>query len=394
MLTERLYYHDSTLLEFDATVVAHAGAADRVVLDRTAFYPTSGGQPHDTGLLGGRRVVDVLDEGDRIVHVLDGALEEGAVHGRVDADRRRDHMQQHSAQHLLSALAADRFGWETVSVHFGVGHSTIEFAVSGVDAAQLEELEQGANEAVAAALPVTIGFEEAEAAVRRGLRKPPAQGGTLRIITMGSLDRSACGGTHVTTTSEIGPILINGVEKIRGQVRIGFVAGDRVLHRVRIQADQLRRLAERFGCSMEELDDVSAKRLAELREAQAAADTLEDELAALRLTALSRAAPADSQGIRRLLATDADAAPSLLRAMARKAAGGERLLFVACLASPPAIVVGTSADSGLDAGQLLRAGLQAVSGRGGGSARFAQGSASDPAALLSVARGLVGSTSD
>ena len=118
-MTERLYYRDARLLEFDATVVEHAEDAYHVVLDRTAFYPTSGGQPNDTGRLAAARVVDVKEAGDRIVHVVDTPVPLGTVHGSVDPARRLDHVQQHSAQHLLSAIAADRFGWETVSVHFG-----------------------------------------------------------------------------------------------------------------------------------------------------------------------------------------------------------------------------------------------------------------------------------
>src|ERR1019366_4046671 len=116
-MTERLYYRDATLLAFDATVVDHVGDTQHVVLDRTAFYPTSGGQPHDTGLLGTARVIDVIDDDVRIVHVLDTPLPIGPVRGAVDGARRRDNMQQHTAQHLLSALAGDRYKWETTSVH-------------------------------------------------------------------------------------------------------------------------------------------------------------------------------------------------------------------------------------------------------------------------------------
>ena len=203
-MTTRLYHHDPLLLEFDAVVVEHTGDAQHVVLDRTAFYPTSGGQPHDTGALGGARVTDVIDEAARIVHVLDVPLPLGPVHGSVDGVRRRDHMQQHTAQHVLSALASDRLGWDTASVHFGQDHSSIEFAVAGASEQQVLELEQWANEVVGEAREVSIGFEDAAAADRIGLRKPSGRSGEIRVITIANLDRSACGGTHVMRTSEIG----------------------------------------------------------------------------------------------------------------------------------------------------------------------------------------------
>ena len=218
-MTERLYYHDSRLLEFDAAAVEHAGDARRLVLDRTAFYPTSGGQPHDTGVLGGARVIDVIEEAQRIVHVVDAAVPLGTVHGTVDGFRRRDHTEQHTAQHLVSALAADRLGWDTVSVHFGADSSSIEFATPAASDEQLRRLEHWANEIVGEAREVSIGFEDATVAERTGLRKPSGRVGDIRVITITDLDRSACGGTHLSRTSEIGSVLLLGVEKIRGQVR-------------------------------------------------------------------------------------------------------------------------------------------------------------------------------
>jgi len=242
-MTERLYYHDSRLLEFDAIAVAHAGDARHVVLDRTAFYPTSGGQPHDAGVLGGAHVTDVIDEDRRIVHVVDAAVPLGPVHGTVDGFRRRDHAEQHTAQHLVSALAGDRLGWDTVSVHFGEDHSSIEFATPAASDEQLRALEQWASEIVGEAREVSIGFEDATFADRTGLRKPSVRTGDIRVITIAGLDRSACGGTHLSRTSEVGSVLLLGVEKIRGHVRIGFLAGGRVLAHARADAALLAAMA-------------------------------------------------------------------------------------------------------------------------------------------------------
>ena len=227
-MTERLYYADSWLTEFDAAVVGAAEDGRRVYLDRTAFYPTSGGQPFDTGELGGAAVVDVVDEGTRIAHVLDSPLAaRGRVHGSVDWDRRFDHMQQHTGQHVLSAVFEDLFGHATVSVHFGADYSTLDLDVAAVDAAKIAEAEAHANEIVLADRPVGVFFAEAGAV--SGLRKPPPDRGLLRIVEISGIDRSACGGTHVRSTAQIGPILLGKLDRVRQNARIEH---DKALGRV------------------------------------------------------------------------------------------------------------------------------------------------------------------
>ena len=381
-MTRRLYYTDATLLAFDAIAVEHAGDPRRVVLDQTAFYPTSGGQPHDLGILGHAQVVDVIDDDDRIIHVLDSSLPLGPVHGRVDAVRRRDHMEQHTAQHLLSALAADRFGWETASVHFGPAHSTIEFAVAEVAEAQLADLERWAANAVAEAREVRVGFEDA--ATAQGLRKPPLRDGEIRVITIDGIDRSACGGTHVANTASLGPVRLIDLERVRGHVRVGFLAGNRAHAHARSRDALVHSLAQQLSCAVEELAELIPKRQAELLAARARIETLEGELARHRLASLAGAVAPDERGVRRVVyRSDGDPA-TLLRAMAQAAGAMERLLFIATDTPPPSVYVGASADSGIDAGAALKAALSAVGGRGGGSARVAQGTAPDPSRLRDV----------
>src|SRR5262249_19676640 len=159
-------------------------------------------------------------EDHRIVHVLDADLAKGPVHGEIDARRRRDHIEQHTAQHLISAIAADQFGWTTESVHFGADHSTIEFGTASLTDTQLQELEALSNAAIARAIPVGVTFEDATAAAAKGLRKPPGRDGEIRVITIHGLDRSACGGTHAANTAELGLIVLRGVERLRGRVRV------------------------------------------------------------------------------------------------------------------------------------------------------------------------------
>lgn len=389
-MTERLYYRDAALLEFDATVIEHAGDARHAVLDRTAFYPTSGGQPHDTGVLGSARVVDVIDEDTRIVHVLDGTVPLGAVRGAVDGARRRDHMQQHTAQHLISALAGDRYQWETASVHFGVARSTVEFATATASDRQLADVQQWANAIVAEARPVSVSFEDASAADKAGLRKPSGRTGDIRIVTIDGVDRSACGGTHVLRTSEIGAVLVSGVEKIRGHVRVGFLAGGRVLSHIQTADKTLGALATELGCAVNQLEEIIAARQQESKSLRDQVGKLEQEVAGARVRAMHEATAPSGDGVRRVMHRAGDESATLLRLMAQAVGPLERAALVIVGSNPAALYFGTSADSGLDAGAVLKPALAAVGGRGGGSARVAQGTVPNAEALEQVAKLVVG----
>ena len=384
-MTERLYFRDARLLEFDATVIDHAGDDRRVVLDRTAFYPTSGGQPHDTGVLGDVRVVDVIDEDDRIVHVLERPLPAGTVHGTIDWVRRRDHMQQHSAQHVLSALAQDRLDWDTASVHFGDEHSSIEFAVAGCSEQQLADLEAWANDVVREGRDVTVRFEDAAAAARIGLRKPSPRTGEIRVIAIDTLDRSACGGTHVARTSEIGCIQLAGMEKIRNHIRLMFLAGDRVLAHARASETLLAQLARDLNCAVGELAALVPARQLEIKRLRDRTAELEQDLAIRHLGALTQSTARSADGLRRIRHRGVDTPAPMVRAMMQAVAPLDQVLLVATTTAPPTVYVATSADSGLDAGALLKAELGRIGGRGGGSARAAQGTAPTDAAIEQAA---------
>ena len=384
-MTERLYYRDASLIEFDAQVIAHVGDAQHVVLDRTAFYPTSGGQPHDIGVLGSARVVDVVDEDTRIVHVVEGSVPIGAVRGAVDRARRHDHMQQHTAQHLLSALAGDRYKWETASVHFGAEHSTIEFVTATASDRQLADLQLWANAIVGEARAVTVTFEDAAAADKAGLRKPSGRTGELRVIAIDGIDRSACGGTHVARTGEIGAVLLTGIEKIRGHTRVGFLAGGRVLSHIRTADQTLAVLAGEFGCGVNQLEEIVAARQVESKSLRDQLARLEQEVAGARARAMYEATAPSADGVRRITHRASDEAATLLRLMAQGVGPLERTALVIIGAIPAALYFGTSADSGIDAGALLKPALAAAGGRGGGSARVAQGTAPSAEALEQVA---------
>lgn len=377
-MTHRLYY-DSASLQFDAQAIAHDGDATRVILDRTAFYPTSGGQPHDTGTLGGARVLDVIDADDHIVHVLDSAMPLGPVHGTVDSARRHDFTVQHTAQHLLSALAGDRLGWSTESVHFGVEHCTIEFDAATVTAEQITQLERWTNDAIGDAIPVRVHYEDAATAA--GLRKTPAITGTIRIITIEGLDRSACGGTHVTTTARLGSIVCTGAERIRGRTRVAYLAGDRSSAALKRQHALLDALVSLTGAGQAELVQVVGQRLASLRETEKRVSALERELAETRVRELLREAPTGPGGVRRLMLHPGAGAVDALRHLAQAAAAESQVFCVATAAHPATVLVAASPDTGLNAGALLKTALATVGGRGGGSATLAQGTVADPAQL-------------
>jgi alanyl-tRNA synthetase len=382
-VTERLYYTDSYLTEFDARVIERSGDGRRIYLDRTAFYPTSGGQQFDSGQLGGVAVVDVVDEGDRIAHLISGPLEADRVLGRIDWARRFDHMQQHTGQHLLSAVCADRFGYPTVSVHFGDETSTLDLAAGAISALEIADAEARVNAVVTDNRSVTVGFESAAAA--EGLRKASDREGTLRIVTIAGVDRSACGGTHVRATGEVGPILIRRVERVKQQVRLEFVCGSRAVRRSREDYALLARLAALQSAAPGELPGILERQRAELKALIAERRTLEEMVAGYRARELHAARALDAPGGPVVaVVREASLPVERLRPLAQAFAALPRAVFVGVVEEPPSLLLAAAPDSGIEAGPLLRAALDAVGGRGGGNSRMGQGSAPSLAALEQV----------
>jgi alanyl-tRNA synthetase len=378
MSTQRLYHTDSYLTEFDACVVEVADDGRRVYLDQTAFYPTSGGQPHDLGALGGARISDVIDEGERIAHLVESPLrDESAVHGAVDWERRFDQMQQHTGQHLLSAVLEELFGYHTVSVHFGRDYSSLDLDVESVSGQRIVEAETRANAIVAENRAVMTTFEDASEAT--GLRKESGRTGMLRIVSIAGLDRSACGGTHVRVTGEIGAILIRKVERVRKSARLEFVCGLRAVRRARADFESLTRIAGALSASLDDAPALVAAQSELLRAAENERRRMERELAGYRAKALYDAAPADSRNLR--VVRQEAASMDELRTLAQATIALPRAVLVGTIGEPPSLLLATAEDTGLDAGRLLREGVTRVGGRGGGSSRIAQGSVPDAGRL-------------
>jgi alanyl-tRNA synthetase len=384
-MTERLYYTDSYMREFEARVVAQGDEGRRIYLDRTAFYPTSGGQPFDTGLLGGVEVLDVVDENDSVAHLLATPLGAERVRGEIDWTRRFDHMQQHTGQHLLSAVIEDLFGHPTVSVHFGRDSSTLDLGADAFTAAQVEVAEERANAVAVENRPVEVSFEDAATAA--GLRKSSAREGSLRIVTIRDLDRSACGGTHVRSTGEIGAILLGRTERVKKQVRLEFVCGARAVRRARRDRELLARIASPLSASAAELPELLEAQRSELKDTAGARRAAEEELDRYRARELYEASIARPSGLRMVVVRNEPGGLERLRGLARSVSALAGAVFVGTLEQPPTVLLATSESSSVDAGAELKRALGEVGGRGGGNQRLAQGSAPAPA-LEAVVRTL------
>ena len=381
-MSERLYYTDSYLREFRARVTDRSADGRRIYLDRTAFYPASGGQPHDTGSIAGVPLVEVEDEGERIAHVVAAAVDADEVDCRIDWERRFDHMQQHSGQHLLSAVFVERFGIATVSFHLGQESSTIDLETATLDPARVLEAERRANEAVCENRPLAVSFEDA--AETRDLRKPSERAGTLRVVSIEGLDRSACGGTHVARTGEIGPILLRKLERIRNTTRVEFLCGGRAVGRARADFDALSRVAQMVSGSLDEAPALVAAQFEAARNADKLRRKLEADLAQYRGRELYSATVPDEAGVRRVLRRQPSGNLEDMRAIAQSFTAQAKAVFVAALDEPPALLLAVSADSGVDAGKVLKAALTQAGGRGGGNQRMAQGSLPSREALEQV----------
>lgn len=290
--TKRLYYDDAYLLEFDADVVERREHEGRpaVLVDRTAFYPESGGQPWDKGTLGGARVAAVLDLDGAILHIVEGALPEGRVHGSVDRAARLDHMQQHTGQHVLSQAFWELLKGETLSFHMGPEVSTLEIGLKTLSDADFDRVEDRANAIVREDREVKTYFVPEEKIGEVPLRRPPKKQGLLRVVEVDGFDYSACGGTHVRRTGEIGVVKVLGTEKIRGNLRFEFLCGGRALRDHRDKDRTVRRLAGAFSCAPGDVAGQVERLAAEHRALKKRARHLEERLAAFEAAEVVRTA--------------------------------------------------------------------------------------------------------
>ena len=391
-MTERLYYTEGHLTTFDAHVVEVGELDGRfvAVLDRTAFYPTTGGQPHDVGTLGDRRVTDVVDrEADgAVLHILDGPVDTGAVvSGAIDWTRRFDHMQQHTGQHVLSAAFLRVAGIATVSFHLGADLSTIDLA--GVPSPDvIAQAEDSANHVVWEDRPVTIRFVSGDEAARLPLRKEPVRGGTLRLVEVPDFDLSACGGTHVARTGAIGVIAVQSWERYKGGTRVTFACGGRALRQFRTARDVVAAAVRQLSIQPSELPDTVSRLQAESKTLRSEIRALSEQLAVHEASAL--AAESEPLGGRRVVCRAMDGRDgAALKALAQAVASRPGHVAVLVSASRPALIVAArSADEATDAGALVKALIARFGGKGGGRPDGAQGGGLDaePSVIVEAAR--------
>ena len=376
-MTTRLYYTDSLLRTFDATVLEAAEVDGRptAVLDQTAFYPTTGGQPHDTGTLGGARVVDVIDrEADHaVVHVIDQPLASGAsVVGSIDWPRRLDHMQQHSGQHVLSAAFVRVCNAATVSFHLGVELSTID-VTAALDQAGITRAEDAANAVVWENRPVTVRFASREEAAALPLRKEPAREGALRLVEVEGFDLSACGGTHVPRAGAIGIIAVTGWERYKGGTRLSFLCGGRVLGHVRVVRDVVGASVRQLSVLPAELPDAVTRLQTETKTMRLQIRSLADQLAVHEAESLARAAT-DVAGSHVVCAVVPGRDAQSLKALAQAVTARPGHVAVLITDSQPALVViARATDASVSAAALLETLIAGFGGKGGGRPEMAQG---------------------
>lgn len=395
-LTERLYYRDSHLKEFDARVLSISETADgraAVVLDRTAFYPTGGGQPNDTGMLDAAQVVDCIDLEDKgVLHIIEGAAPAiGArVVGRVDWARRLDHLQQHTGQHILSQAFVKLFDAPTRAFRMLEHVSEIDLELLEPSLERIEQAVDLANEIIWQDRPLTIHQVSAEQAANMPLRKDSAREGELRIIEIEGFDMSPCGGTHAQRTGEVGVICVRSWERAKGLARIDFMAGKRVLQDYRQANRTARRVAALFSTGRDDSIELVARTLDENKNLQRRVRSLEEIEARVEAGELIDEATGEGG---RAMRGEGDVT-IIARAFDRRDAESLKRLALAISARSRTIallgsrdgdnarlVFARAADAPGDMSALIREACTRLEGRGGGRADFAQGGGREIAQL-------------
>jgi len=393
-MTERLYYADSYAHEFDAAVVRAEPRDKRhaLWLDRTLFYPTTGGQPFDTGTLGTVRVIDVFEEADDIVHLVEGAAVPASgdrVTGRIDWTRRFDHMQQHTGQHVLSAAFIHRCGVKTVSFHLGSDVSTIDLERE-TRPEEMTAAEDEANAVVWEDRQVSIRYASAENAAALPLRKESGRSGTLRLIEVDRCDLSACGGTHVRSTGAIGLIAVIGWERFKGGQRIEFVCGGRALKRMRNLRDVTASAVRLLSTVPADIPAAVERLQSEQREQQRILALQQSTLARYQADELVAGAESHPWGTVVIRPIEGDA--TLLNRLASAIVNRPGFLVVLVSSSAPALLVAArSSNASIACDELVRKLTARFGGRGGGRPDLAQagGIAADPTEIAAAARDLV-----
>ncbi|HZJ45258.1 MAG TPA: DHHA1 domain-containing protein [Pyrinomonadaceae bacterium] len=379
MLTERLYYSDSHLIEFEAKVIdvtERVSGWAAVILDQTAFYPTGGGQPSDTGTLNSQRVVECIDDGERgVLHVVQGVTPSrgSVVKGRIDWARRLDHIQQHTGQHILSQSFEKLFNAPTKSFRVLDQSSEIDLEINNPTTELIERAVELANNVIWEDRSITIRNVTADEAANLPLRKEPARSGDLRLIEIEGFDLSPCGGTHAVRTGEVGMIAVRTWERAKGLTRIEFVAGTRALADYRRANASARAIATLFSTSRDDAPQLAAAMVEDNKELQKRVRVLEDIAAGVEAENLL--SENQSEGTRIIARVFDSRDAESLKKLAHALIGQPNIITL--LGSrdrdTARLVFARSADASGDMSELMRQACEMIDGRGGGRPDMAQG---------------------
>ena len=380
-MTERLYFADAKLLEFTGRVTEILPRGDRwvVVLDRTAFYPTGGGQPHDTGRLGRARVIEVLEDeaSGRILHLVEDRPDFSVgdmVTGRIDRERRWDHMQQHTGQHILSQAFLRAAGAETKSFHLGARTATIDLDIHRPEATLIREAEELANQIVFEDRPVNIHQVPRNELDTWPIRRDTYHGDVIRVVEISDFDYSPCGGTHAARTGEVGLIAIRGWERVKKMCRVEFVCGRRALYDYRAANEAAKAVALTLSMARDEIPERVAQLIEDNKHQRRRIRELFNVAATVEAAHLLQMAESRS-GYRLVKHIFRDRSMDEVRILAEKLCerGGVIALLGLDDHGAARLLFARSSDLDIHMGERMKEATGAFGGRGGGKPDMAQG---------------------
>ncbi len=403
MSTHRLYYDDCYIQAFSARVLSCLPAepfasptgtvpAWEVILDQSAFYPTSGGQPNDLGCIDDSQILDVRDDGDDIAHIVDREVIAGEVQASLNWPRRFDHMQQHTGQHLLSAMFQERFGLPTVSFHLGTDLSTIDLSGPKPSREVLEGTQRAANRVIFEDRPVNVRYGTADRLAQTGVRKEVEREGILRAIEIEAVDLQPCGGTHVKSTGRIGLILVRRCMRIRQNWRIEFACGSRAERLATDDFQLLRTLSDELTCAPEDTTAAVQKLTAERDASFKTLRGVVQELAQARANLLFSAAKPTADGLRVIAEVLRDVPLDLLLPLATDLASTEKTIALLAAEGTGQLVLAQHPSSGKDLQVVLKQISASFPCKGGGTKDFVRAKLANPqdsVSVLSMAKSLV-----
>jgi alanyl-tRNA synthetase len=389
-MTIRLFYDSQYLKSFTARITK-VGDSDRgvhVCLDQTAFYPTSGGQPHDTGTIDGLPVMDVWEEDGEIWHLLDSVPENVEVLGRINWTRRFDHMQQHTGQHILSKAFIEAMGVNTIGFQISSESSTIDLDLSSITLRKTQEVEEIANHMASDNHPVVIHYISKEDATSIRFRKTPQVDGTIRVIWIIGVDISACGGTHVSATGEIGLIKITSFERYKSKLRISFLCGYRAFRNYQKLYQNITQISKDLSISKDELPQAVARLKNEISLTTKALKNARKEIMEIEADRLWNNAQLIS-GRKYIHAYLEDRDYEDLMVLVNKLRSFPTTVILLAIreAQNIRLVCSRSTDmEGVDAGKMIQTAVNLLNGKGGGTSEMAHGGApiTDPQTVIEV----------